>query len=128
MRKGSKKDDYKIDPLKRELRDLYQEFYNKGYTSYKYLQLSDTDYRRLLELYNKINETSKSKKIFILNEKQYSLHYRQYCYMEKYRKHGKSWGKRIPKPQQRRPQQKRQLRRRRRHPRRRQLRRRLKRK
>ena len=102
MRKGSKKDDYKIDPLKRELRDLYQEFYNKGYTSYKYLQQSDTDYRRLLELYNKINETSKSKKIFILNEKQYSLHYRQYCYMEKYRKHGKSWGKRIPKPQTRR--------------------------
>lgn len=102
MRKGSKKDDYKINPLKRELRDIYQEFYRKGYTSYKYLQQSDTDYRRLLELYNKINETSKSKKLFILNEKQYSLHYRQYCYMEKYRKHGKSWGKRIPKSQTRR--------------------------
>lgn len=89
MRKGSKKDDYKIDPLKRELRDMYQEFYKKGYTSYRYLKQSNTDYRRLLELYNKINETSKSKKLFILNEKQYSLHYRQYCYMEKYKREGK---------------------------------------
>ena len=86
MRKGSKKDDYKIDPLKRELKEMFQEFFKKGYTNYKYLQQSNTDHRRLLELYNKINEASKSKKLFILNEKQYSLHYRQYCYMEKYKR------------------------------------------
>jgi len=86
MRKGSEKNDYRINPLKRELRDLYQEFYNKGYKNYRYLQQCNADHCRLLELYNRINETIRPRKPFILNRKQYSLHYRQYCYMERYKK------------------------------------------
>lgn len=87
MLKGSKNENYKINPLKRELRALYQEFYSKGYTSYKILKKSIIDHQRLLDIYNKINAEYNKK--FVLDDKQYSIHYRQYGYMQKYKKNGK---------------------------------------